>query len=63
MRLVDSHSDLAELRSMAEGRFGDLVKAVVDVRRRIMAIDADPHWDEEALFIDQHRSLSGDPFP
>ena len=37
---------------MAETRFGDLVKAVVDVRRNIMALDADLHADEEALLLE-----------
>lgn len=32
--------------------FGDLVKAVVDVHKGIMAIDAELHADEEALLIE-----------
>jgi hypothetical protein len=40
------------LREMAEMRFGNLVKAVVDIRQRIMAIDGELHADEEALLID-----------
>jgi len=44
---------------MAEARFGDLVKAVVDVRRGVMAVDADLHSDEEALLIEQ-GSTQGD---
>ena len=36
---------------MAEGMFGDLVKAAVDVKRGIMAIDAELHADEEAILI------------
>ena len=50
---------MVELRSMAEARFGDLVKAVVDVRRGVMAVDADLHSDEEALLIEQ-GSTQGD---
>lgn len=52
MELVDRSITMAELRVIAEGRFGDLVKAVVDVRRGIMAIDADLHSDEEALLLE-----------
>jgi hypothetical protein len=37
---------------MAKDTFGDLVKAVVDVRLVIMAIDAELHADEEALLIE-----------
>lgn len=40
------------LQQAAEARFGDMVKAVVDVRRRIMAIGGDLHADEEALLLD-----------
>lgn len=40
------------LQRVAAARFGDMVKAVVDVRRRIMAIGGELHADEEALLID-----------
>jgi len=53
MKLVETGITMVELRSMAEARFGDLVKAVVDVRRGVMAVDADLHSDEEALLIEQ----------
>lgn len=54
MRIVDSKNriSLYELREMAQATFGDLVKAVVDVRLAIMAIDAELHADEEALLIE-----------
>jgi hypothetical protein len=56
MKLVDTGISMSELRSMAEGRFGDLVKAVVDVRKRVMAVDADLHSDEEALLLQSGSS-------
>lgn len=59
MKVVETEITMAELRSMAEARFGDLVKAVVDVRRGVMAVDADLHSDEEALLIEQ-GSTQGD---
>lgn len=37
---------------MAEARFGNLVKAVVDVERKIMALDGELHADEEALLLE-----------
>jgi hypothetical protein len=37
---------LDELRQMALGRFGDLVKAVVDLARGVMLADADMHADQ-----------------
>ena len=44
---------LDELRSLARGQFGDFVKAVVDVRRGVMAIGGELHADEEALLLEQ----------
>jgi hypothetical protein len=53
MQTVDGNSriKLDELSKMAEAMFGDLVKAVVDVARDIMVVDAELHADEEALLI------------
>ena len=39
------------LRQIATERFGDMIKAVVDVARGIMIIDADLHSDEEAELL------------
>lgn len=36
---------------MAAGRFGDLVKAVVDLSRETMIVSAELHSDEEAEFL------------
>jgi hypothetical protein len=54
MRIVDRHNriKLDELQKMAEDMFGDLVKAVVDIARDMMAVDAELHADEEALLIE-----------
>ena len=40
-----------ELRRMAAGRFGDMVKAVVDLGRGIMLLDAEMHADQEAELL------------
>ena len=42
---------LDDLRRMAKGRFGDMVKGVVDLRRGILLLDADMHADEEAELL------------
>jgi hypothetical protein len=44
---------------MAQERFGDLVKAVVDVERGVMAVSAELHSDEEAALLDD-GSRQGD---
>jgi hypothetical protein len=55
MKIVESGTRVAidELRQMAAGMFGDLVKAVVDIERGIMVLDAELHADQEALLLDQ----------
>lgn len=55
MRLVDPGDPitLAEMKEMAAAMFGDMVKAVVDVERRIMAVDAELHADEEADLLER----------
>jgi hypothetical protein len=40
-----------ELRQLATGRFGDMVKAVVDLRRGLVLLDADMHADQEAELL------------
>jgi hypothetical protein len=42
----------ARLSTLAEAQFGDMVKAVVDVERRVMAISGELHSDEEAALIE-----------
>ena len=55
MRIVDSKSSIGlhELQKMAADTFGDMVKAVVDVRLAVMAVDAELHADEEALLTEK----------
>ena len=54
MRIIDRDNRLSlpELRQMAAGMFGDLVKGVVDIGREIMIVDAELHADEEALLLE-----------
>lgn len=47
---------------MAGALFGNLVKAVVDVKRELIAVDAELHSDLEALLLDdgsKQKSLWG----
>jgi hypothetical protein len=52
MKIIRGPVSLADLKAMAQGGFGNLVKAVVDVDREIMAVDAELHADEEALLLE-----------
>ena len=42
-----------EVKKMAVKMFDNLVKAVVDIEKRIMAIDADMHADEERILLEK----------
>ncbi|MBU1032769.1 MAG: DUF5674 family protein [Patescibacteria group bacterium] len=53
MRIIIEPISLDELQKIAEERFGDMVKAVVDVQKQIMAIGGELHADEEALLLEQ----------
>jgi len=51
MKIVRDKISIEELKKLAEGMFGDFVKAVVDVEKKIMAVGGELHADEEALLI------------
>ena len=62
MRIVAAFITLDELRAMAAGMFGNLVKAVVDIERGVLALDAELHSDLESLLLQngsQHKNLWG----
>jgi len=40
-----------ELQRLVPGRFRDMIKGVVDLRRRVLVIDADMHADQEASLL------------
>jgi hypothetical protein len=48
---VSQPVSLEHVRQLARRRFGDMVKAVVDLRRGIMLLDADMHADQEAELL------------
>lgn len=53
VKIIKEKISLSELKTIAKERFGDMVKAVVDVEQGIMAIGGDLHADEEAVLLDQ----------
>ncbi len=52
MKIIKDKISLNELRQMAERRFGNLVKAVVDIKKEVIALDAELHADEEGLLLE-----------
>ncbi|MFH1798441.1 MAG: DUF5674 family protein [Candidatus Omnitrophota bacterium] len=62
MKILKNIVDIDELKKTAQETFGDLVKAVVDIDRELVAIDAELHSDLEALFLEdgsKQKSLWG----
>jgi hypothetical protein len=53
MEIITEAIDLARLRELAVRRFGEMVKAVVDVQEGIMAVDAELHADEEEALLER----------
>ncbi len=53
IRVINKAITKHELNEIATGQFGDMVKAVVDVERGIMAIGGELHSDEEAVLLDE----------
>lgn len=74
MKIIDKQIAISELKQLAEKSFGNLVKAVVDIKKEIIAVDADLHADEEQLLIENgshqkdlwginlYPNLTGDDF-
>jgi len=51
MKLIEKQINIKDLEEMAKAIFGDLVKAVVDIKKGIMAVNGELHADEEAFLI------------
>ena len=74
MQIVAKSISKKELLKMSDRIFGGLVKAVVDIQKKIMVVDAAMHADEERLLLDQgskqddlwginlYQELDGDDF-
>mgnify|MGYP001087097513 CR=1 FL=1 len=62
MEIIEDRVSILKLQKMAKRMFGNLVKAVVDVEKEIMAVDGGLHSDEEALLLEkgsQQKDLWG----
>ena len=62
MTIITDTLTLHELKKMAAQMFGNMVKAVVDVERELLAVDAELHADLEARLLEdgsKQQSLWG----
>ena len=53
MTVIDNQTSITELKDMASKMFGNLVKAVADIQKDILVVDAELHSDQEALLLSQ----------
>jgi len=56
IKIIEDTISKKELQKIAENQFGDIVKAVVDVEREIIAIGGELHADEESLLLQNGSS-------
>jgi hypothetical protein len=59
MEVIRESVTVVRLAELAESGFGNLVKAVVDVDKGVMAIGGEMHADEEAVLLGQGSSQTG----
>lgn len=52
MEIIDRQIQLRQLVGMQEHYFGDMVKGVVDVKRGLLAVDAELHADLEKYLLE-----------
>ena len=60
IRIIKNQITKEELKQIAVEGFGDLVKAVVDLKHEIMAVGGELHADEEVLLVEQEGSQRED---
>jgi hypothetical protein len=62
IQTIDQPITLSDLAKIANERFGDLVKAVIDVERGVMSVGAEMHSDSEEILLEdgsKQRNLWG----
>jgi hypothetical protein len=60
MEIVRDKIALSALQEMSKKMFGGLVKAVVDIKKEIMVVDAPLHADQEYFLLDDQESQQED---
>lgn len=50
--IIDKQDSKDKISKLANEQFGNLVKAVVDIEQKVMAVGGEMHADEEALLLE-----------
>jgi hypothetical protein len=53
IKFIDQTIELSVVREMATSTFGDMVKGVIDVDKKLMAIGSELHADSEAVLLEK----------
>ncbi len=56
MKLVEKEISLEELKQMSTQMFESLVKAVIDIEKEVMIVDAPMHVDQERWLLEEYES-------
>ena len=59
-KIVKNKITAEELRSLAHEQYGDIIKAVVDIRQEIMGVGGELHVDIQSLLIEKEDSQAQD---
>ena len=52
MQILQQAISISGLKELAQNTFGDMIKCVADVKRGLLALDADLHADLERLLLE-----------
>ena len=53
IQIIQDKISLDELKKLAPKNYGDMIKAVIDIEQKILAIGGELHADAEALLLEQ----------
>lgn len=56
MKVIQDHITVAELSVMSKKMFNNLVKAVIDIEKKMMVVDAEFHADQEQFILEEYGS-------
>ena len=52
IKLIKKPTPISEIALLAKEQFGDMIKAVVDIERELIAAGGELHSDEEAILLE-----------
>ncbi len=58
IRIIKTPITRTELKQLASEQFGDVIKAVVDIEQKIMALRGELHIDMEVVLVENEKSES-----